>query len=314
MLSTIAGVLARHLAGHAIPDDVKAALTQRERLPQPGEKPGAIAVLPVHGVLIPRGNLLSEMSGATSLDVLTGQLREAMATDAVKTIVLDVNSPGGSVAGASEFAREVMKARTKKPIVAVAQYTMASCAYWIAAAATEIVASESALVVSIGVYTIHTDLSKALAELGIKRTYISAGKYKVSGNETEPLNPEDEARIKRRLVDPAYARMLSDISKGRGVPLEEIRNGYGEGDTLPADEALTLGMIDKIATLEETIARVAAVAPSRDRRAATDATPLITGTAQELLPDVPVAATAQDRISDAAFRARMKTALLHLQV
>jgi signal peptide peptidase SppA len=293
MLGTVADILARHIAGRKFsPEELESArLTNRENLPQPGDKPGAIAVIPIHGVLIPRGNLLSQMSGATSLDVLTGQLREALANDAVKTIVFDVNSPGGSVAGASEFAREVLRARTKKPIVAVAQYTMASCAYWIAAAATEIVASPSALVGSVGVYTIHDDLSKALAELGIKRTYISAGKHKTEGNETEPLTDEVLERIKQRLIDPAYSRMTADISKGRGVALDVVRSGYGEGETLPADAALDLGMVDRIATFDETLQRVASVAPPRATRAASD-----------------------DRVPDTVWRAQMETALLHTHV
>jgi signal peptide peptidase SppA len=309
MLQTVAGILAARIAGrHASEEDLQAALKQRDKLPQPTG--GAVAVIPIHGVLVPRGNLLSDMSGATSLDVLTGQIRDAVAMDAVKTIVLDVDSPGGSVAGASELAREIMKARTKKPVIAVAQYTMASCAYWLAAAATEIVAAPSAIVGSIGVYTMHQDLSKALEEMGIKRTYIFAGKHKVDGNETEPLTDDVRKQLQQR-VDESYGRMVADISRGRGVPVSDVRSGYAEGNVVGADEALALKMIDRIETLDETVARVASVAPSRAmREAATDPTPSpLADTSQE-----PSQATDQDRVSDLAFRTQFERALFEMQL
>src|SRR5688500_11524467 len=97
--------------------------------------------------------------------------------------------------------------------------------------ATEVVASASALVGSVGVYAIHEDLSKALEELGIKRTYIHAGRNKVLGNETEPLSDEARAEWQKR-IDDHYGRMTSDISKGRGVSLEDVRSKYGEGSVL----------------------------------------------------------------------------------
>ena len=237
MLRTVADVLARRIAGQTLTaSELEAALTKRDRLPQPDT--GAVAVIPVHGVIVPRGNLFSDVSGATSLDALRSQLQAALNAKAVDTILLDVDSPGGSAAGATEFARDVMKARTKKPVVAVAQYTMASAAYWISAAATEIVASPSAQVGSIGVYTIHDDLSKALAELGIKRTYIAAGKFKVDGNETEPLSASAREHI-QGLVDATYDRFVADISRGRGVAKDDVKTKFGQGRMMTADDALS---------------------------------------------------------------------------
>jgi signal peptide peptidase SppA len=276
MLATVADVLARKIAGKAVSaEDLQAALTKRDNLPR-SEGRGGVAVIPIHGVIVPRGNMMTDVSGATSLDSLSAALREAMANDKVETIVLDVDSPGGSVAGTTEFAREVMRARVKKPIVAMAQYTMASAAYWIAAAATEIVASPSAMVGSVGVYAMHEDLSRALETVGIKRTYISAGKHKVDGNEAEPLSTESRATMQRR-VDDAYSRFLTDISRGRGVAIDAVRSGFGEGRTVGAEEALSLGMIDHVATFDETVSRLLAGAPIRGRQMAAEAS-----TTQEL--------------------------------
>src|SRR6185436_20260559 len=116
----VATILARRVAGDDVDRTaIAAALVDRKNLPQP--RAGSIAIIPVYGVIAPRMNLMSEMSGGTTFEKLTSQLREAVANKSVRTIVLDVDSPGGSVAGNTEFVAEVMRARVKKPIIAVAQ-------------------------------------------------------------------------------------------------------------------------------------------------------------------------------------------------
>jgi signal peptide peptidase SppA len=307
----VAGILARWASDRPDPAAIAAALVNRKNLPQPtGE--GAIAIIPIYGVIAPRLNVLSDFSGGTTFEALSKQLAEAMANKAIKTIVFDVDSPGGNVAGATEFAREVMRARTKKPILAIAQYMMASAAYWAMAGATEIVAAPSAMVGSIGVFTIHEDLSKALEMEGVKLTYLAAGKWKVAGNETEPLSKEVAGRIQAK-VDEAYEKFLSDVSKGRGVALDEIRAGYGEGDTVSAAEALRLGMIDRVATLDDTIARVMTPPDQRasivvpELQAHTDS-PTV-DTSQE-----PAKATDQDRPSDANWQNGINAGLLQLDM
>jgi len=323
MRATIAGILAGRIVGKAAdPATIAAALVNRKNLPQPTEG-GAVAVIPIYGVIAPRANMMTDFSGGTTFEALTTQLHEALANKTIKTIVFDVDSPGGNVAGATEFAREVMRARTKKPIIAQAQYLMASAAYWVMACATEIVAAPSAKIGSVGVYSIHEDLSKMLEMEGIKITYISAGKYKVDGNETEPLSKEALARIQAKVDDP-YARFKTDVSKGRGVPLADVDAGYGEGDTVSADEALRLGMIDRIGTLDDTIARVmtpasadgsrAAAAPINELRAQRGVPPLpdidpASDTSQE-----PIAATDQDRPSDTTWQTAIEGQLLELDL
>jgi signal peptide peptidase SppA len=307
MLSLIAQILGRRLSGQEPdPAEIQAALVNRKNLPQPGG--GAVAIIPMYGVIAPRANLMSQMSGGTTFETLSLQLREAMGNKAVKTIVFDVDSPGGNVAGATEFAREVMKARAKKAIIAVAQYQMCSAAYWTMAGATYIYAAPSARVGSIGVFTIHEDLSKALEMEGINLTYISAGKYKVDGNETQPLSKESLARIQAKVNEP-YERFLGDVSKGRGVSLADVRAGYGQGDSVSAADALTLGMIDKIATLDDTLASLMAV-PVGGSMA-----PLDDNSASALdTPQEPSSATGQDRIADAHWQNTIEAELFALDL
>lgn len=283
MRATIAGIFARRLAGQEVDaTEIAAAMVNRKNLPQP-TKAGGAAIIPIYGVIAPRMNLFSEMSGGTTFESLSAQLAEAVDNPDVKKIVFDVDSPGGNVAGATEFAREVLKARTKKPIIAQINYLGASAAYWAIAGATEIVASQSAMVGSIGVYTLHDDISEALAKAGIKREVISAGKYKAEGADGGALSDGAKEHIKA-LIDQVYARMTTDIANGRGVKATAVRSGFGEGRTVSAEAALEGGLIDRIATMQETLARVAPTAHTTSARA-TDQERSIAATSQELGAD-----------------------------
>jgi signal peptide peptidase SppA len=252
--TSMLGVVA-HVLGHRLAGDALDMSEVERREPTEAVSAGDVAVIPIHGVLAPRMNLFSEISGGATYEGAGLDLAMAMADPKIKTIVLDVDSPGGSVQGCSEFARKVLKARATKPVIAVAHYQMCSAAYWIGACATELVAAPSAHVGSLGVYSIHEDLSKALAEMGVKLTYVAAGKYKVDGNETEPLTETARARIQAN-VDSAYDMFVTDVAFGRGRSVEDVRNGFGQGAGVTAAEAVTLGMIDRIDTFEDTVARV----------------------------------------------------------
>jgi signal peptide peptidase SppA len=274
MLARVAHIIARAEACATAPTPeieaehdaaIRAAVGNKKNLPQP--RVGSVAIIPVDGVLLPRANAFSDVSGATSYDRLSQQLHEAVNDKGVRNIVLDINSPGGSVAGNQELASEIMRARTKKPIIAQAQYLAASAAYQLASAATEIVAAPSAQVGSIGTYSIHNDLSAALEQLGIKRTYISAGAGKVDGNETGPLSDTAYAR-RQKSVNEAYDAFVSTVVRGRGNGTSEskVRDSWG-AHVYGAREAKDLGMVDKIATLDQTLERLLEPGDVADRAA-----------------------------------------------
>jgi signal peptide peptidase SppA len=301
-LPLIAGVLARHVADiDPDPAVVAAAIEHRAQRPG-GRKPeaGGVAVIPMHGVIAPRMNLMSALSGGATFEGLSAQLRDAMALKP-KAIVLDIDSPGGSVTRATEFAAEVRKARTTVPIIAQVNDLAGSAAYWIASQATDIVASPSALVGSIGVFTIYDDISAALERVGIKRDVIAAGKYKAEGVNGGPLS--DDARAHRQaLVDKAYARFLTDVSLGRGVSVDAVRSGYGEGRILTAEDALTAGMVTRLGTMTETLERFGIVPAAGD----TDTLPAATAAATAQEPDQ---VTAQEQLAAHARDLRWLTRL-----
>jgi signal peptide peptidase SppA len=260
MLGVVASVLSHRLAGQARDADLRAQAPSTSRR-SVAVAPSTVAQIPIHGIIAPRMNLLSDVSGGTSYQALTGALHQAVLDPTVKSIVLDVDSPGGSCAGAPEFATALLKARQQKPITAVAAFQMNSAAYWLASCCTEIVASPSASVGSIGVFTIHEDLSKMIDALGVKATVFSAGKYKLDGHPLQPLDDGARARLQKS-VDRMYGMFVRDVAKGRGVSEAAVRGGFGEGASVGADEALSLGMVNRIATLDETLDRVAAQPPA----------------------------------------------------
>jgi signal peptide peptidase SppA len=301
MGSLIAHIVARQAAGlKASEDEIAGSRVNRENLPQP-KQGGGYAVLPIQGVIAPRMNLLSNFSGGTTFEELGQQFEALMANKAVRTIVLDINSPGGSVAGATEFSRQILAGRTKKAVIAQVHPMAGSAAYWIASAASKIHASPSSMVGSIGVYAIHDDLTASLEKLGVKRKVLSAGEGKADGVEGTALSAAGEAR-RQSLIDDAYARFVGDVVKGRGkgVTADRVRNEW-KAHVYSADQALALGLIDRICTLTDTIAEFDSGEPSR-MAAAADSTH---DTAQEL-----DRVTAQDRAADD--RQRLELALLDL--
>lgn len=264
-LQAMAGVLTRWSAGEP-PTDEAMFQIQSDRVLRDTRKQMAaanagsgIAVLPLYGVVTQRGNMIDDISGpgSTSTQQFTSALRLVLADDTVGQILIDIDSPGGSVYGVAELASEIVKARAQKPVVVVANSLAASAAYWIGCSASEFYVTPGGEVGSIGVWQAHFDYSKALEEEGVKTTLISAGKFKVEGNPYVPLDPEAQAFMQSR-VDDYYNAFIQAVAVGRGVTVDDVRNGMGEGRVLGADAALAQRMVDGIASFDDVLARMQA--------------------------------------------------------
>jgi signal peptide peptidase SppA len=218
---------------------------------------GGIAVLPLYGVITQRGNMIEDVSGPGSVSTqkFAAALRQALADESVSQILIDIDSPGGSVYGVAELADEIVAARAQKPIIAIANSLAASAAYWIGCSASEFYVTPGGEVGSIGVWQAHFDYSQALAAEGVTPTLISAGTYKVEGNPYAPLDPEAQAFMQSR-VDDYFLAFSKAVAKGRGVPIAQVRNGMGQGRVLGADAALEQNMVDGIVTLDEAIRKM----------------------------------------------------------
>lgn len=231
-------------------------------------KEGAVAILPLRGVIANRMGMFDDISGGTSSEGFNRAFQAVLRDDLIKAIILDVDSPGGAVSGSAETSASIFAARGIKPIIAHVNATMASAAYWIASAADEIVVTPTGSVGSIGVLGVHDDVSAALEKAGVKKTIMKAGRFKTDFSPYSALGEEAQARMQKR-IDAAYDMFVGDVARNRGASPDAVRNGFGEGDMVDAAEAVKLGMADKVATLEETLQRFGASqfgsAPSKRR-------------------------------------------------
>lgn len=214
-----------------------------------------IGIISMFGVLAQRMNLFADISGGTSTEQMAAEFRALVADRDVRAILFVIDSPGGAVYGVDELATEIRAGRGSKPIVAHADSMAASAAYWLGAQADELIVTSGGDVGSIGVLTAHTDLSAAAEKAGVKTTLISAGQYKTEGNPFAPLSEEAAAHLQSR-VDTTYTRFVQAIAAGRGVSESAVRSGFGQGRLLGAEDALRLGMVDRVESFTATFARL----------------------------------------------------------
>ena len=223
----------------------------------------SVAVVPVIGTLTQRGDVIESARTRSTADI-ADEVRAAAAEPKVDAVVLEVDSGGGEVFGVPEAWQAIREARKLKPVVAVANAMAGSAAYYLASAADELWVTPSGMVGSIGVYALHVDLSKWLEAEGEKWTFVSAGRFKVEGNPAEPLGEEAAAAIQVD-VDRYYDMFVRDVARGRGVAVEAVRAGFGEGRMVGARAAVTERMADQVGTLEQAIRRAAQLGQERRR-------------------------------------------------
>lgn len=252
-LETILEIVNMRLNGTAFSDEeIRIRLSELEngdRELSRVEVGGGVGIIPLYGPIYPKANLMTMLSGATSLEQFNADLDSLLANDDVQNIILDVDSPGGVDSMIPETAQKIREAREIKPIHAVANTMAGSAAYYLAAQATSFYATPSGKVGSIGAYIVHEDVSKADADEGRKITFISSGKYKTAGNEHEPLT-EDAKDYIQGIVDESCENFIQDVALGRGVDVESVRE-YADGRVFSAQTATDMGMIDGVRSLND---------------------------------------------------------------
>lgn len=238
--------------------------------PQRDQSSRALGVINLMGTIMPRVAGADAMSGDfASLAKFQAEFEQMAAREDLGAIVLNIDSPGGQIDQTPETAHMIRAARREgRPIVAVANTMAASAAYWIAAAADEISVSPSGVVGSIGVYTVHQDISEALAKKGVKASIISAGPRKIEGHPFGPLDATARAELSRQIED-VYGMFTGDVAAWRAVDLsvvradpEETEAHFGGGRAYRADQAVALGMADRVETLSQAIRRLQAPRPA----------------------------------------------------
>lgn len=248
---TIAVVLSDRLdldvEGLQIKSDAK---EQREATTNKG-----IAVIPIVGSMSHRATGIEAMSGMTSYTTLQKQFETAFNDPNVGSILMDIDSPGGSVAGAFDFRDYLMSKKGTKPVYALARDAMCSAAYLIGSTADKVYATQTARVGSIGVVAMHTDASGKMEKEGLKPTFLSAGKFKTAGNPYEKLEGE-KLEYLQKSVDESYDMFISAVAEARGIDKKAIRDT--EARVYGGKKAVEIGLADGIRTYESVLAEMSA--------------------------------------------------------
>jgi signal peptide peptidase SppA len=213
---------------------------------------GYTAVIPIHGPIEPRLSFWSFLFGGCAMEEVHQCLDHYLGDSACESILLDIDSPGGTVHGTQELADRIFNARSIKPINAIANPFCASAAYWIGSAASKLMATPSADVGSVGVVMTHSNIGKMLEEDGVEITMISSGKYKTEGNPYEPLSKEARAYYQAE-SDTIHERFISAVARNRNVSVMDVRSNFGQGRMLMSDAALAVKMIDEVNTFQSLV-------------------------------------------------------------
>lgn len=265
------------LANADVIAEIDAAPRRRDELlmaygygPGTQEKPFAyadgVAIIPVHGVLLNR--FAYSWGFVTGYNFIQSQLAMASADKDVTTIVLDVCSYGGMVAGCQETAEAVYKARDKKKIVAVVDACAASAAYWVASAANRVVITPTGMAGSIGAVATHVSIAAALEQEGVKVSLIYAGARKVDRYPYIDLTPQARAEIQAE-VDSAYDSFVSAVAHNRKMPEATVR--ATEARMYTAQDALAAGLVDSIMPPTQALAECMIPPNDEDINAMTEA-------------------------------------------
>lgn len=218
---------------------------------EPGSTPrsgydmvGPIAVIDVQGTLVQRLGSLRPWSGMTGYDGLRQNLFMAVSDPKVEAIALNIDSPGGEVAGCFDLVDTIYGLRGEKPIYAVLAESAYSAAYAIASAADKIYVPRTGGVGSIGVICAHVDLSQALTAAGIKVTFITYGDYKADGHAELPLSEEALARFQAD-IDAMGELFVETVARNRNISAATVRGT--KAACFMGGNGVALGLADEVA-------------------------------------------------------------------
>lgn len=247
------------------------------------------AIIPIHGALLNR--FAYSWGFVTGYQAIRRQMNAALEDDDVETIIFDVDSPGGEVAGCFELAEEIRESRTVKPSLAVVDSLSASAGYALASAASRMVATPSSKIGSIGVVAMHVDLTGALDQAGVKITLIEAPEdgMKTAGSPFRVLD-EDARKEFQSSVDKTYDAFIGVVAENRGMTDAAVRETKAR--VFRAEEALALGLIDAVKTPSEAVSSFLAELADDDSTEEDDDMNAKTSPKPEATSEAPAAAPA----------------------
>jgi signal peptide peptidase SppA len=244
-----------HMSGTISQEEIRARMAERRgtREEERFSRAGRIGILPLQGPMFPKANMMTELSGATSLAQWQQDFRALIADDTIDAVLLDVDSPGGMSDQVDETASEIFAARQIKPVWSIANTAANSAAYFLASQADKMFATPSGQLGSIGTFTVHTDDSKQQEMKGLRNTVIKAGRFKAISE--EPLTADSRDHL-QNYVDSVNELFITAVARGRGVSTDEAASKFGEGGIVSPRHALDTGMIDGIGSFDAVLSEL----------------------------------------------------------
>ncbi len=201
-------------------------------------------------VILAEGDVSVDGDGLTSQKICK-YLREARLDKDIKTIVLRVNSPGGSALASDEIWREVKLANQKKKVIVSMGDVAASGGYYIASPAARIFAEPTTITGSIGVFGVIPFTGNMLQnKLGLTFDRVQTNKHAVLSTNRK-LSPEEFSTVQNE-VDVIYAQFLNRVSTGRGMTVEAV-NKIARGRVWTGTDALNIGLVDQLGGIKDAI-------------------------------------------------------------
>ncbi|MEG2273169.1 MAG: S49 family peptidase, partial [Acinetobacter sp.] len=233
-----------HIQRAAMMEDDDYEFSSPARKQQAGyEIVGGIAIIQIEGTLVQKLGSLRPYSGMTGYDGIRQNLYAAINDPDVKAIMLDICSPGGEVAGCFDLVDAIYQIRGKKPIWAILNEYAYSAGYAIASAADYITVPRTGGVGSIGVITMHIDMSKAIDAAGLKVTFINFGERKTDGASELELAPEALARFQSD-INQMGELFVNTVARNRNLDAEKVKKT--EAATFLGQNGVDLGLADAV--------------------------------------------------------------------
>lgn len=217
-----------------------------------------VAILPLTGFIEHKQSALGSFLGGTSTEGFGRMLDSAIGNPDVDALIIDIDSPGGTVIGVPELSDKIFKARKSgKPIIAFANPSSKSAAFWIGSAAEHFVAFPSGELGSVGAMTFRTDITQALENAGVKRTTIRATKspFKAEGMSHEPFTEEAMASTQAN-IDTIMDDFIGHLGRNRGISTGKVEKNFGEGRVVSSKVAIESQMIDAVMTSDKLMGAV----------------------------------------------------------
>lgn len=270
ILSQLTMVVSRHVEGVKVSHEEVSAIVaertaRRRALPRTLLVEDGVGIIPISGVIARHASQVNGCSQprGTSAEQISRDLREALEDPEVTSLLLDIDSPGGTVSGVPELADELAEAGREKPLFAMTDGMMASAAYWLGSQAQEIYATRSATVGSIGVYAAIVDSSVAAHNQGLKIDVVKTGEAKAAGIPGTPTTDRHRASVMAD-IQSFFEMFKADVSQGRGDRIEDL-DQIADGSVFIGAEARRVGLVDSILTMKAIRERVASVAAPNGR-------------------------------------------------